>query len=45
MIEPNIIEIIKAEKMYPNGKDLPPASCSEGTHRNTKRYIDPSKQV
>lgn len=43
------MEIMNEEKMYPRGRaiagNVGEASCKEGTQTNTKRYIDPSKQV
>jgi hypothetical protein len=44
--DPSIIETMKAEKMYPNGRDgSMDDSCNVGTQMKTKRYIEPSKIV
>jgi hypothetical protein len=44
--DPSIIETMKAEKMYPNGRDRSiDDSCNVGTQMKTKRYMEPSKIV
>ena len=44
--DPSIMAIMKLEKIYPRGRvDEAALSWSDGTQRNTKRYMDPSKHV
>jgi len=45
MREPSIMDTMKLEKIYPNGSWSSVRSRRAGTHKKTKRYIDPSKQV